>query len=212
MPGKTRHVLLMAGLAMGLAITSAQASSHGGGKKMKPELISGAPGALLAAQCNGCHGPNGASSGPATPTIAGQSKDLLMEMMEGFASGEIPSTIMGRIAKGYSKEDVAALAEYYSKLKFVPAKQEFDAAAAKEGAKLHEKYCEKCHEEGGKKADEDIAIIAGQWKPYLQFTMADFLGGKREMTKKMKKRVEKLIKSKGEKGLHAVLEFYASQQ
>ena len=210
MPGKMRHVLLVAGLAMGLAITSAQAGSHGG--KKKPELISGAPGELLAAQCNGCHGPNGASAGPATPTIAGQNKELLMEMMKGFASGEIPSTIMGRIAKGYDEKDLAALSEYYAKQKWVPAKQQFDAALAKEGAKLHEKYCEKCHEEGGKKADEDIAIIAGQWMPYLQFTMADFLSGKREMTKKMKKKVQKLVKSKGEKGLHALLNYYASQQ
>ena len=208
MPGKMRHVLLMAGLAMGLAITSAQAGSD----KKKPELISGAPGELLAAQCNGCHGPNGASGGPATPTIAGQSKELLVEMMKGFASGEIPSTIMGRIAKGYSDDDVMRLADFYSRQKWVPAKQKFDAAAAKKGAKLHEKYCEKCHEDGGRKADEDIAILAGQWKHYLHFTMADFMSGKREMTKKMKKRVEKLVKSKGKEGLNAVLEYYASQQ
>ena len=212
MPSKMRHVLMVAGLAMGLAATSAQAGSHGGGKKMKPELISGAPGALLAAQCAGCHGPSGNSVGPAIPTIAGQNKDVLVGMMKEYASGEYPSTIMGRIAKGYDEKDLEAIAEYFSRQKFVPAKQEFDAAAAKEGAKLAEKYCEKCHEDGGKKVDEDIARLAGQWLPYLQFTMADFMSGKREMPKKMKTRVEKLVKSKGDKGLNAVLNFYASQQ
>jgi sulfide dehydrogenase cytochrome subunit len=202
----------MAGLAFSLAIGVAHAGSHGGGKKAQPELISGASGAMLAATCNGCHGPDGASAGPAIPTISGISPDYFTEVMKGFASGEVPSTIMGRIAKGYSEDEVKRLAEFYSKKPWKPAKQTFDAAMAKEGAKLHEKYCEKCHEDGGKKAEEDAAILAGQWKPYLQFTMADFLSGKREMTKKMKKRVEKLIKAKGEKGLHAILEFYASQQ
>ncbi len=212
MPSRKRHVVWMAGLALSLAVTAAQAGSHGGGKKMKPELVSGASGAMLAATCNGCHGPDGSSVGPAIPNIGGISKDYLKEVMEEYASGEYPSTIMGRIAKGYTEDEIERLAEYFSKQKWMPAKQEFDAAAAKEGAKLHKKYCEKCHEDGGKKAEEDSAILAGQWKPYLQFTMADFLSGSRPMTKKMKRQVEKLLKSKGEKGLSSIIEFYASQQ
>ena len=206
MPRQKRHIAWMAGLALSLAIGVA----HAGDKK--PELISGASGAMLAATCNGCHGPDGASAGPAIPTISGISADYFVEVMKGFASGEVPSTIMGRIAKGYTEDEVKRLAEFYSKKPWKSAKQTADAALAKEGAKLHEKYCEKCHEDGGKKAEEDAAILAGQWKPYLQFTMADFVSGKRPMTKKMKKKVEKLIKAKGEKGLHAIIEFYASQQ
>ncbi len=207
MPGRKRHVLLLTGLVLGLVATSAQA-----GDKKKPELISGAGAQMLAAQCDGCHGPNGSSGGPAIPSIGGNNPEYLVEQMKGFASGEIPSTIMGRIAKGYTEDEVKRLAAHYGKQKWTPAKQKVDAAAAKEGAKLHEKYCEKCHEEGGRKADEDVAILAGQWLPYLHFTMTDFVSGKREMTKKMKKKVKKLLKSKGEKGLNAVLEYYASQQ
>ncbi len=205
MPRKMRHVLWMAGLALGLAATSAQAGD-------KKELIEGASAQMLAAQCDGCHGPNGASAGPAIPNIGGISKDYMIEVMKGFKAGEVPATIMGRIAKGYTDDEIAKLAEHYAKLKWVPAKQPFDAKLAKEGAKLHDKYCEKCHEDGGRKAEEDAAILAGQWVPYLQFTMADFLSGRREMTKKMKKKVNKLIKAKGEKGLHAIVHFYASQQ
>ncbi|WP_156098562.1 c-type cytochrome [Thermopetrobacter sp. TC1] len=195
----------MTGLALGLAVASAQAGNQ-------KELISGASGKMLAAQCDGCHGPNGASGGPAIPNIGGISKDYMIEVMKGFKSGEVPSTIMGRIAKGYSDDEIERLANHYASLKWVPAKQSFDAAMAKEGAKLHEKYCEKCHEDGGKKAEEDAAILAGQWMPYLQFTMSDFLSGKREMTKKMKKKVKKLLDSKGEKGLQSIVHFYASQQ
>lgn len=194
-----------------LAIMAAPALADSHGKK-KPELLSGASGAMLAASCNGCHGPDGVSVGPGIPSIGGQSVDYMVSIMQGFAKGEVPSTIMGRIAKGYTADEIKNMAAYYSKKPFVPAKQKFDAAQAKTGAKLHAKYCEKCHEDGGKKAEEDSGILAGQWLPYLHFTMADFLSGKREMTKKMRKKVKKLLDKEGKKGLEALFHYYASQQ
>ena len=203
MPGKTTEMLIMAGL--GVALLAAPAAAE-------KKLISGAPAELLAATCAGCHGPDGASGGPATPTISGFSKEYFVEVMEGFASGEVPSTIMGRIAKGYTKEEFEKLAAYFTSRPFVPARQKFDADKAKKGAKLHEKYCEKCHAEGGRKPEEDSGLLAGQWLPYLHFTMNDFLKGDREMTKKMKRKVEKLRAKEGDAGLEAVMQFYASQQ
>jgi len=204
MPGKTTGLLVAIGLGMALAAAPASAQNK--------ELITGAPAEILAMTCAGCHGPDGASGGPATPNIGGFSKEYFMEVMEGFASGEVPSTIMGRIAKGYTKEELELLADYFSKKPYVPAKQKFDAELAKKGKKLHEKYCEKCHSEGGRKPEEDSGILAGQWMPYLHFTMTDFLKGDREMTKKMKRKVEKLKAKEGMAGFEALLNFYASQQ
>ena len=164
----------------------------------------------LAYTCVGCHGANGVSNGPATPSIAGISEDFFTENMEGYASGDIPSTIMGRIAKGYSKEEIELLAGYFSQQAFVPAKQEADADAAKAGAKLHDKYCEKCHAEGGSSAEDDAGILKGQWKPYVEWTMSDFISGDREMYKKMKQKVDKMLEKKGDEGLAQLLEYYAS--
>ncbi len=205
MPGKTRTYLIVAGLSLALAATA-----HA--QQKKKELVTGASAQMLAVTCAGCHGPNGASGGPATPTISGFNPEYFMEVMEGFASGEVPSTIMGRIAKGYSKDEIKKMADYYAKLPFVPAKQNFDPALAKKGAKLHQKYCEKCHSEGGKKPEEDSGILAGQWIPYLHFTMEDFIKGDREMTKKMKKKVKKLLAKEGDKGIQALMHYWASQQ
>ena len=164
----------------------------------------------LAYTCVGCHGANGVSNGPATPSIAGISEDYFTENMAGYASGEVPSTIMGRIAKGYTEEEIALLAGYFSSQTFVPAKQESDAAAAAEGAKLHDKYCEKCHADGGSSAEDDAGILKGQWKPYVEWTMSDFISGHREMYKKMAKKVNKMMDKKGEEGLGQLLEYYAS--
>lgn len=170
---------------------------------------------MLSNTCAGCHGTNGNSAGPASPSIAQMEKTAFAEAMKVFRNGDTYSTIMGRIAKGYTDEEIELMAGHFAAQKFVPAKQEFDVTAAKQGAKLHDKYCEKCHEDGGKPItgeDAEYSLLAGQWLPYLANTMTDFREGRREMPKKMKKRLDKLIEKAGEKGLAAINAFYASQQ
>ncbi len=168
---------------------------------------------MLANTCAGCHGTGGVSHGPATPTIAGVSEEYFKEVMEAYKNGDRRSTIMGRIAKGYSEKEIALLAGYFAKQKFVPAKgQTYDAKLAKKGAKLHDKYCEKCHADGGTSVEDDAGILAGQWTPYLKFTLSDFLAGKSEMPKKMKKKLKKLHEKKGDAGIEALLNYYASKK
>ncbi len=172
-------------------------------------LMSGASASMLANTCAGCHGTHGASAGPATPSISGISTVYFEELMAGFKSGEVPSTIMGRIAAGYSEEEIAAMGEYFSNQPFVKATQSFDDKLADDGAKLHDKYCEKCHADGGSSAEDDSGILLGQLTPYLRYTLADFKAGDREMTKKMKKQVNKVIKKEGDAGFEALFNFYA---
>ncbi len=178
----------------------------------KPEVLTGASASMLSDTCAGCHGTNGTSGGPATPTIAGLSKDYFVETMQGFASGEIPSTIMERIAKGYNDEEYTLMAEYFGDKPFTKAKQSFDEELAAQGAKLHEKYCEKCHGDGGQSADDDAGVLAGQWSPYVNWTLADFRAGDREASKKMKKKLQTMLDREGSKGVSALLNYYASQQ
>jgi len=86
-------------------------------------LLSGASASMLANTCAGCHGTLGASAGPATPSISGISAVYFEEVMQGFKSGEVKSTIMGRIAAGYSEEEIKAMGEFFSKQSFVAATQ-----------------------------------------------------------------------------------------
>lgn len=167
---------------------------------------------MLANTCAGCHGTDGASIGPATPTIAGLSTEYFIDMMEAYSSDEIPSTVMGRIAKGYTKEEIEQLAKHFAELPFVRLDQNFDKAAAERGAKLHRKFCEKCHEDGGRLGEDDAGILAGQWTPYLRWSMDDYISDKREMTKKMRKKVTKMLEDHGDEGVEQLLHFYASQK
>jgi sulfide dehydrogenase cytochrome subunit len=199
--GKT---LLIAGFALGASVAVAQE---------KPATMTGASDSMLANTCAGCHGTNGASAGPASPTISGLSEEYFIEVMQGFASGDVPSTIMDRIAKGYSEGEIEQLAAFYSAQPFVAATgQAFDAANVENGAKLHDKYCEKCHAEGGTSAEDDAGILKGQWRPYTEWTLADYIDGKREPTKKMKKKLDQLSEKHGDAGWQALLDYYASDK
>ena len=196
--------MLSAGLTVGVCASSIAAD--------EPAVQTGANAAMLANTCAGCHGTDGVRMGPATPTISGLSKDYFVDVMKAFQEDTMKSTIMGRIAKGYTEEEIGQIADFYFDKPFVKAKQGFDEALVKEGAKLHDKYCEKCHADGGTSREDDAGILAGQWTPYLVWSIADFRSGDREMPKKMRKKVEKLIEKEGDAGFDALHSYYASQQ
>lgn len=163
--------------------------------------------AMLSNTCNGCHGTNGSSAGPSMPTIAGQPAAYIEDSMKQFKSGERPSSIMGRLAKAYSDDDIKAMATYFAEKKFVRTKQSTDAAKVAKGKQVHENNCEKCHEDNGRKPD-DGGVLAGQWSEYLQINMNDFMAKTRPMPKKMAAKLEGLSKDEVE----ALIHFYASQQ
>lgn len=64
-----------------------------------------------AAACSGCHATNPAAETP-VPRINGQAADTLMAAMAAFRSGQKPSTVMGRIAKGYTDEELRPIAAW----------------------------------------------------------------------------------------------------
>ena len=163
---------------------------------------------MMANTCAGCHGTEGKSVGPASPNLAGISESYFIDSMKGFKEDTRPATIMNRIAKGYSDAQIESMATYYAALPVYKAAVPHDAAKAKAGAEVYESGCAKCHDEGGSLPGDDAGILAGQWLPYLQYSMADFQAGHREMPKKMKKQVEKLSEAE----LEAALHYFASQK
>ena len=167
---------------------------------------------MLAYACAACHGFNGNSQGPSTPNLAGISKYYFMDAMEAFKEDERPATVMNRIAKGYSKEEIALMADFFSKQPLKPVAQTFDPALASQGQALHEANCAQCHENGGRASDDDAGILVGQMSPYLHFTISDILAGKREVPTKMLKKLEKVRDESGQSGIEQLIHFYASQK
>lgn len=173
-------------------------------------LAATASGTMLANTCNGCHGPFGNSFGPGIPSIAGNSEQYVTDKMLAYRSGEMPSTIMGNIAKGYTDEEIKLMAQYYAKQKYVPVKQEHDTALAAAGKKLHKKYCKKCHTGAANVEDDNSGLVSGQWMPYLEYSLTDYHSGVATSTKKMRKKMKKMVKKEGVESLKKLVHFYGS--
>jgi len=67
----------------------------------------------LAATCANCHGTDGKSVG-GMDSLAGESRDKLMQKLMAFKRGEKPASIMHQIAKGYTDEQLGLIADYFS--------------------------------------------------------------------------------------------------
>ena len=163
---------------------------------------------MLANACAGCHGTKGASAGPSMPSLAGQSKVFFVDAMKKFKSGERSATVMGRLAKGYSDEQIVAMADYFAKQKPQSQNTAIDTALAAKGKTVYDSACKRCHLENGKEFEEDTPVVAGQWLKYLQIQMDDFSSGKRKMSEKKIEKVKSLSRAEWE----AVAHFYASQK
>lgn len=68
----------------------------------------------LAASCAACHGTDGRAQ-PAMISLAGSNKNDMIKKMQDYKAGRIPAaTIMHQLAKGYSDEQIEAIAGYFA--------------------------------------------------------------------------------------------------
>ena len=66
--------------------------------------------------CYVCHGPEGRSA-DAVPALMRGQKELVVRQMIEFKTDRRPATIMNRVAKSYSDEQITAIADYLAGLK-----------------------------------------------------------------------------------------------
>ena len=98
------RALLLATLVSAAVVFALPASAQG----TDPNLARN-----LAAACANCHGTNGVSQ-QGMPNLAGRQRADLVQQMQDFKAGKRPATIMHQLAKGYTDEQIDALAAYFS--------------------------------------------------------------------------------------------------
>lgn len=186
-----------------------------------PSAVIAADLAELTAQCDSCHGPQGASSDSDMPIIGGQSEQYISKTLNSYqvwgrpcikskyrhGDTSKPRTDMCKVSGGLTQEDIAALSAHYGALPFVAAKQEFDPAKAAAGRAMHDQYCDSCHEQGGKAAGIGPRL-AGQWTLYLKSALKFVPTGEHLVPPKMERTVVDMSADQ----LDALMNFYASQQ
>jgi cytochrome c553 len=98
-----QHLTLLAAL-LAMSAGSAQAQS---------QAPDSAQVRSWAAGCANCHGTNGQAQ-PGMEALAGVNKDDLTKKMLDFKAGRRPATIMHQLAKGYTDNQIEAIAAYFS--------------------------------------------------------------------------------------------------
>ncbi|MFP4271410.1 MAG: c-type cytochrome [Halothiobacillaceae bacterium] len=74
-----------------------------------------ASGATVGYTCMGCHGANGISKGSIV-SLAGRNAQVMTRQLLDFKNDQREGTVMNRIAKGYTDEELSAVAEFFAGL------------------------------------------------------------------------------------------------
>jgi sulfide dehydrogenase cytochrome subunit len=65
-----------------------------------------------ASSCSGCH-PTSQSVDTPVKRLIGRKSEEIVAAVKAFRSGEKPATIMDRIAKGFTDDEIKAIADWY---------------------------------------------------------------------------------------------------
>ena len=125
--------------------------------------------------CAACHGENGIPQDKATPVIWGQYQGYLYLDLRDYKSGARKNDIMSPLAQTLERDDMMALALYFSQkrwpdLQQPPAPPDVAARAIRANASVG---CTGCHQ-GQYQGEGTQPRLAGQSQEYLRQTMIDF--------------------------------------
>ena len=68
----------------------------------------------MAANCASCHGTNGhAVPGSPIAPLAGRSSYEIAAALKDFRDGKRPATLMHQISKGFTDDEISAIAEFF---------------------------------------------------------------------------------------------------
>jgi cytochrome c553 len=128
-----------------------------------------------AAPCAACHGDNGTPADKSWPVIWGQYQGYLYLQLRDFKSGARKSDVMGPIVQGFERDDMLALALYFSQKPWPDLNQPRAPAnvATKAATANTSVGCTGCHQEGYK-GEGTQPRLAGQNRAYLLQSMTDF--------------------------------------
>ena len=105
-------IFLVVGVAGAAALAVAWASN--GSEAVEEPAVSAERAAAIAATCSACHGTEGRVR-TEIPSIAGRPEAVLAAQLLAFREDAMPgATVMPRLAKGYTEEELRALAGYFA--------------------------------------------------------------------------------------------------
>jgi len=150
--------------------------------------------------CAGCHGPLGVSDDAATPSLAGQDPQYLVNAIRAFRNARKYEPMM-RVVAGLTDTDIDNIAAFYTMQKSKPAVN---------GATLIRdltQRCNRCHGRGVSSADIAIPRLNGQDMDYLVMALRSYRDNRRQTSV-----MHNMVLPYGDAIVESLASYYASQQ
>lgn len=122
-------------------------------------------GKAVAAACGACHGADGNSKTPGTPSLAGQQPRYFVIALQEYAAGERKESPMHAMLRKLSKLDAENVALYFASQ--TPAPREGPPAGDAKAGEPLSAVCGGCHGSHGVSTDTGTPTLAGQDFKYL---------------------------------------------
>jgi cytochrome c553 len=171
---------LMKSLVAGVSETDAKLIAlhyalHKPARAATPAPGDSAAGRAAAAACAGCHGEQGVSANPDTPSLAGQDSQYLAAALHAYKDGGRANDVMKGLAASLDEAAMKNLSAYYAGL----PPQAPKVARPITPAQLAER-CDRCHGANGNSTDPRSPALAAQRADYLEKALQAYRAGTRK--------------------------------
>jgi cytochrome c553 len=149
--------------------------------------------------CAGCHGPLGVSDDAATPSLAGQDPQYLVNAIKGYRNARKYEPMM-RVVAGLTDADIDNIAAFYTVQKSKPAVN---------GQALIQdltQRCNRCHGPGVRGSDLAIPRLNGQDMDYLIMALRAYRDNRRQTSV-----MHNMVLPYGDAILESLASYYANQ-
>jgi cytochrome c553 len=135
--------------------------------------------AQLAQTCEACHGPQGNSTNPMYPILAGQGWRYVYNELKDYKEGRRNDPVMAPMAANLTRDQMIALGNYFAAQKPKSIGFKADGTRVQAGQKISDTaLCPMCHL-GGFVGQNEIPRVAGQWPQYVKKQLEDFRAKRR---------------------------------
>jgi cytochrome c553 len=171
-------------------------------KAATPAAGDQAAGKTAAAACSGCHGEQGVSGAPATPSLAGQDAQYLAAAVQAYRDGSRGDATMKGVVAGLDEKTIKDLGAFY-------AAQQPQAPKVSKPLSTSEwaQRCDRCHGVNGNSTDPRTPALAAQRQDYLERVLVAYKKGDRKSSQ-----MAAMSHSLSEEDIAGLAAYYARQK
>ena len=139
-----------------------------------PSVGNASAGQGLAQSCAACHGAEGVSGNPSSPSLAGQDAQYIVAALKGYQNGARGNTTMKALIGNLDDNAIKNLAAFYASQQ----PQRPNVRRPLTTAEWAER-CDRCHGVDGNSTDPRIPMLAAQREDYLRQVLEKYRTGVR---------------------------------